>query len=102
MIAVNLDRVTVTYVSEPIFENLSWGIHDGRVVGLVGPNGCGKSTLLRLILGELSSDTERYVRWGVYPFDATNPRQPLTASLVAKADNPCWGTSRIRTRTARV
>ncbi len=69
MIAVNLDRVTVTYVSEPIFENLSWGIHDDRVVGLVGPNGCGKSTLLRLILGELSSDTECYVRWGVHPAD---------------------------------
>jgi ATP-binding cassette subfamily F protein 3 len=57
MIAVNLDRVTVTYVSEPVFENLSWEIHDDRVVGLVGPNGCGKSTLLRLIASELTSDT---------------------------------------------
>jgi ATP-binding cassette subfamily F protein 3 len=62
MIAVNLDRVAVTYVSEPIFENLSWEIHDGRVVGLVGPNGCGKSTLLRLIAGELTSDTGFTVR----------------------------------------
>ena len=62
MIAVNLDRVTVTYVSEPIFENLSWEIHDDRVLGLVGPNGCGKSTLLRLILGELRSDTGFTVR----------------------------------------
>jgi len=56
MIAVNLDRVTVTYVSEPIFENLSWEIHDDRVVGLVGPNGCGKSTLLKLIAAELVRD----------------------------------------------
>ncbi len=70
MIAVNLDRVAVTYVSEPIFENLSWEIHDDRVVGLVGPNGCGKSTLLRLVVDELSSDTERYVRWGMYSVDA--------------------------------
>lgn len=62
MIAVNLDRVSVTYVSEPIFENLSWEIHDDRVVGLVGPNGCGKSTLLRLIAGELVSDTGFLVR----------------------------------------
>ena len=61
MIAVNLDKVSVTYVAEPIFEKLSWEIHDDRVAGLVGPNGCGKSTLLRLILGELSSDTERLV-----------------------------------------
>ncbi|MDY7078065.1 MAG: ABC-F family ATP-binding cassette domain-containing protein [Chloroflexota bacterium] len=62
MITVNLDRVTVTYVSEPVFEDLSWEIHDDRVVGLVGPNGCGKSTLLRLIAGELTSDTGFTVR----------------------------------------
>ncbi len=62
MIAVNLDRVTVTYISEPIFENLSWEIHDDRCVGLIGPNGCGKSTLLKLIAGELTSDTGFTVR----------------------------------------
>ncbi|MEE9616995.1 MAG: ABC-F family ATP-binding cassette domain-containing protein, partial [Anaerolineae bacterium] len=62
MIAVNLDRVTVTYVSEPVFENLSWEIHDDRCVGLIGPNGCGKSTLLRLIAGELTSDTGFTIR----------------------------------------
>jgi ATP-binding cassette subfamily F protein 3 len=62
MIAVNLDRVTATYVSEPVFENLAWEIHDDRVVGLVGPNGSGKSTLLRLIAGELTSDTGFTVR----------------------------------------
>jgi ATP-binding cassette subfamily F protein 3 len=62
MIAVNLDRVSVTYVSEPIFENLSWEIHDDRCIGLVGPNGCGKSTLLRLIADELSSDTGFTIR----------------------------------------
>jgi ATP-binding cassette subfamily F protein 3 len=62
MIAVNLDRVSVTYVAEPVFENLSWEIHDDRCVGLVGPNGCGKSTLLRLIAGELTSDTGYTVR----------------------------------------
>ncbi len=52
MIAVHLDRVAVTYVVEPVFQELSWQIHDDRVVGLIGPNGCGKSTLLRLIVGD--------------------------------------------------
>ncbi len=62
MIAVNLDRVSVTYVTEPVFENLSWEIHDKRCGGRVGPNGCGKSTVLRLIAGELASETGFTVR----------------------------------------
>lgn len=62
MIAVNLDRVSVTFVTEPIFEDLSWEINDDRVVGLVGPNGGGKSTLLRLIAGELRSESGFCVR----------------------------------------
>ncbi len=62
MIAIHLDKVSVTYISEPIFESLSWEIHDDRVAGLVGPNGCGKSTLLKLLHGDLTSDTGFVVR----------------------------------------
>ncbi len=62
MIAVNLDKIAYTYVSQPIFTGLSWEIHDDRVAGLIGPNGCGKSTLLRLIAGELTPDSGFLVR----------------------------------------
>jgi ATP-binding cassette subfamily F protein 3 len=62
MIAIHLDRVSVTYIAHPIFTDLSWEIHDDRCVGLVGPNGCGKSTLLRLIAGIITSDTGYLVR----------------------------------------
>ena len=57
MIAVHLDNVTVNYGYGPIFEKLSWEIHDNRVIGLIGPNGSGKSTLFNLIAGDLKSDT---------------------------------------------
>ncbi len=62
MIAANLDHVSVTYLQQPIFRELSWEIHDDRCVGLVGPNGSGKSTLLKLIAGQLASDTGFVVR----------------------------------------
>lgn len=62
MIAVTLDKISYTYVSTPIVEDLSWEIHDDRVVGLIGPNGSGKSTLLRLIAGKLTPDSGFLVR----------------------------------------
>jgi ATP-binding cassette, subfamily F, member 3 len=62
MIAIHLDRVSVTYIAQAIFTDLSWEIHDQRCVGLVGPNGCGKSTLLRLIAGLLVTDSGYLVR----------------------------------------
>ena len=57
MIAIRLDKVSFTYVSVPIFENISWEIHDNRIAGLVGPNGSGKSSLLKVIHGDLLPDT---------------------------------------------
>ncbi|MCO6452975.1 MAG: ABC-F family ATP-binding cassette domain-containing protein [Caldilineales bacterium] len=61
MIAVHLDRVSVSYGTGPVFLDLSWDIHDDRKVGLVGANGCGKSTLLRLLAGELQTETGYFV-----------------------------------------
>lgn len=62
MIAVNLDHVSISFLIEPLFTELSWEIHDDRCVGLIGANGSGKSSLLKLILGEISSDTGFIVR----------------------------------------
>jgi ATP-binding cassette subfamily F protein 3 len=57
MIATHLDQVSFSYISEPVFDNLTWKIHDDRCVGLIGPNGCGKSTLLKIIAGQINPDS---------------------------------------------
>jgi len=62
MIAFYFDRVKFTHATIPIFENLSWEVHDDRVTGLVGPNGSGKSTLLRLIAAEIFPDSGSIIR----------------------------------------
>ncbi|MGE5139191.1 MAG: ABC-F family ATP-binding cassette domain-containing protein [Rudaea sp.] len=61
-----LDKVTVYFGAQVVFENLSWEInHDARI-GLVGPNGAGKSTLLKLFVGEMEQNRGAvYVTKGV-------------------------------------
>jgi ATP-binding cassette subfamily F protein uup len=44
------------YGVDPLFEGLSFSIHEGDHVGLIGPNGAGKSTLLRILAGEETAD----------------------------------------------
>ncbi|KXG75649.1 ABC-F family ATP-binding cassette domain-containing protein [Thermotalea metallivorans] len=36
-----------------LFENVSFDVHRGDKIGLIGPNGIGKSTLLKIILGKI-------------------------------------------------
>lgn len=37
--------------AHPVVENLSFTIHKGEAVGLIGANGAGKSTIMKLLLG---------------------------------------------------
>ncbi|MCB9988447.1 MAG: ATP-binding cassette domain-containing protein [Rhodospirillales bacterium] len=56
----------VRYGGLPVFENLSFNIHDGSRIALVGKNGAGKSTLMNIITGAKElDDGERWQEPGV-------------------------------------
>ena len=47
--AIEFERVTFAYESEPVLDDVSFRARRGDVVALVGPSGAGKSTLVDLI-----------------------------------------------------
>lgn len=56
MIVIRLNAIKLTYASAPIFEDLNFGIHDDRCIGLIGPNGSGKTSLMKIIIGDVPLD----------------------------------------------
>ena len=47
MSKLQLRNVTLAYDRRLVLENISFGLQQGELLGLVGPNGCGKSTLIK-------------------------------------------------------
>jgi cobalt/nickel transport system ATP-binding protein len=51
---INLTELSFSYSTDrPVLDNLSFHLHQGDRIGLVGPNGSGKTTLFHIILGLL-------------------------------------------------
>ncbi|MDZ4274277.1 MAG: energy-dependent translational throttle protein EttA, partial [Hydrogenophaga sp.] len=49
--------LTKAYGDKLLFENLSFMLPPGGIVGIIGPNGAGKSTLFRIIIGKEQPDS---------------------------------------------
>ena len=58
---LSIKEAMVRFNEKPIFENLSFNIHRGSRIALVGKNGVGKSTLMNVITGFL--DLDEGERW---------------------------------------
>lgn len=56
-IVINFHNVSKGYGDYKLFDNFSFNIPPGSIVGVIGPNGAGKSTLLKLIAGIETPDS---------------------------------------------
>ncbi|CAK9017445.1 unnamed protein product [Durusdinium trenchii] len=46
-----------------VLESVSWSVHRGQKVGLIGPNGCGKSTQLLMLMQEIEPGSGRILKF---------------------------------------
>ena len=56
-LVIELEGVSKAYGDKLLFEDLSFRLPPGGIVGVVGPNGAGKTTLFKLLTGKEDPDT---------------------------------------------
>ena len=59
---VNAERVSLAFGTRILLDEVSLGLDNGDVVGVVGRNGDGKTTLLELLVGSREPDSGQVVR----------------------------------------
>jgi len=51
-LVIEADKIAKSFGDRVLFENLSFSLPPGGIVGVIGPNGAGKTTLFRMMAGQ--------------------------------------------------
>jgi ATP-binding cassette subfamily F protein uup len=62
MAQLNLQNITLSFGSAPLFECINLQIHKGEKITLLGRNGAGKTTFMKLINGNIEADSGEIIR----------------------------------------
>ena len=56
-LVIEAEGISKAFGDKLLFENLSFRLPPGGIVGIIGPNGAGKTTLFRMLVGQEQPDT---------------------------------------------
>ena len=57
---IEANNISKSFGDRLLYENLSFNLPKGGIVGVIGPNGAGKTTLFRLITGQEQADAGEF------------------------------------------
>lgn len=82
---LNIEHVSKTFGEKRILDDVSYGVHEGDKIGVIGINGTGKTTLLKIIAGIEEPDegqviTQNGLRITYLP---QNPEFPKDATVLS-------------------
>ena len=78
---LSVEDASVLIAGKPFFEDLTFHIHDGRKIALVGKNGAGKTTLMNIITGDRELDDGKHF---LYPGITTGYMQQNVTDIAGK------------------
>ncbi|HWJ54349.1 MAG TPA: ABC-F family ATP-binding cassette domain-containing protein [Propionibacteriaceae bacterium] len=93
---VNAERVSIAFGTRTLLDEVSLGLGQGDVVGVVGRNGDGKTTLLQLLTGLQEPNSGRVIHSGstsigyLRQTDETNSETTVRAVIVGDKPDHVW------------
>ena len=97
------EKVSLSFATTRVFENLTIGVQDGDRIGIVGRNGDGKSTLIKLFARIQEPDSGQITKRGdvrvglLDQFDQFTPTETISEVVVGDTPEHEWaGNSKIR------
>ena len=105
-LVVEAKNVSKAYGDNVLFENLTFRLPPGGIVGIIGPNGAGKTTLFRMIMGQEKPDSGE-LRIGddgrtrlrrPEPRRARSRRRPSSKKSPAATTRSKWAASKMNAR----
>lgn len=84
---INIEHIHKVFGEKIIFEDASFGIHEGNKIGIVGINGTGKTSLLRMIAGIEEPDQGQIIRQNGLriAYLPQNPEFPSQSTILSYA-----------------
>lgn len=84
---LNIEHISKVFGEKIIFEDASFGVHQGDKIGIVGINGTGKTTLLKMVAGLEEPDQGQIVRQNglKIAYLPQNPEFPENATISSYA-----------------
>lgn len=59
-LVIEANQISKAFGDRMLYENLSFNLPKGGIVGIIGPNGAGKTTLFRMITGQEQPDAGKF------------------------------------------
>ncbi|CAN5386986.1 energy-dependent translational throttle protein EttA [soil metagenome] len=78
-VVINAKHVSKAFGDRILYEDLSFSLPPGGIIGIIGPNGAGKTTLFKMITGELESDAGEFIVGDTVKLGYIDQNRPLDA-----------------------
>lgn len=104
-VVIQADGVSKAFGDKLLFENLSFNLPKGGIVGVIGPNGAGKTTLFKLITGQETPDSGTFKTGETVSLsyvdqsrDALDPKKTVFDEIAEGTDIIKLGTREVNAR----